>query len=157
MRTQSVAGSKSGWRRPRRPPDARLAAQKTARRGCDERLIILTNELGVIAAQDQNVTTRLLVVVMLVVSKPVDPIHFQRAVVFMQAGLDLDVMPLLLSYSLGVLDAVALPVFVIFQHIVVAIPPNISRDVRLSDAMRLGLLIILIPMLTFPTLPTSST
>jgi hypothetical protein len=91
-------------------------------------------------------------VAMLVVSKPVDPIHFQRAVVFMQAGLNLDVMPLMLSYRLGVLDAVALPIFVIFQYIVVPVPPNISRDVCLSDAMRLGLLIMLISVLILPIL-----
>jgi hypothetical protein len=58
--------------------------------------------------------------------KPLHPVNFQRAVVFMQSRLDRDVVPLMRSYCFRVLDAVSLLVFVILQHIVVAIFPNPS-------------------------------
>lgn len=44
----------------------------------------------------------------------------------MQSRLDRDVVPLMRSYCFRVLDAVSLLVFVILQHIVVAIFPNPS-------------------------------
>jgi hypothetical protein len=88
---------------------------------------------------------RLLVVVVFLISKPVHFIDFQRAIVFVQFSFDLDVMSLVLSYRLRVLDAVPLFVLVIFHHIIVAILPNISRDIGISHAMRrLGLLIMLV-------------
>jgi hypothetical protein len=62
---------------------------------------------------------------MFLISKPVYPIDFQRAIVFVQSRLDFDMMPLMLSYSLRVLDAVPLFIFIAFQYIIVAIPPNV--------------------------------
>jgi hypothetical protein len=66
-------------------------------------------------------------------------------IIFVQLRFDLDVMPLMLFYGFRVLDAVPLFIFIIFQYIVVAIFPDISRHIRLPDAVRrLGLLIMLI-------------
>ena len=86
-------------------------------------------------------------VVMFVISKAVDPVHLERAVVFMQASLDLDVMALMFPYRFGVLDAVSLLVLIIFQYVIVAIFANVSRDVRISDAMSLRLLIAVVLVL----------
>src|SRR5258708_31015246 len=82
---------------------------------------------------------------MLVISKPVDPVHFQRAIILMQSRLDFNVMPLMFSYRLAILNAVALSILVILQHIIISISADVSRNIRLSDPMRrLSLLVVLI-------------
>jgi hypothetical protein len=62
---------------------------------------------------------------MFLISKAVYPIDLQRAIVFVQSRLDFDMMPLMLSYRLRVLDAVPLFIFIVFQYVIVAIPPNV--------------------------------
>ncbi len=72
---------------------------------------------------------------MFVFWKSVHPIHFQRTIVFVQSRRNFYVMPLMLSYRFRVLDAVALFVLVVFQHIVVAVSANISAHIRLADTV----------------------
>src|ERR1700676_2875428 len=79
--------------------------------------------------------------------KPFFPVHFQRAVVFVHPCVNPHVMPLVLSYSFRILNAVPLFVLVIFQYVVVAVSSNIATHIRLSDAVRRSLLIVPIALL----------
>src|ERR1035437_6732534 len=77
----------------------------------------------------------LLMVVLVFLFKSFYLVHFQRAIVLVQARVGLDVMSLMLSYCFRVLDAVSLFVLVIFQHVVIAVFSNIARHIRLCDAV----------------------
>jgi hypothetical protein len=65
----------------------------------------------------------------------------------MQSRIDLNVMPLMLSYRFRVLHPVALFVPVIFHHIVVSVLPNIASYTCLSDAVGGCLLFVSIAIL----------
>ena len=77
----------------------------------------------------------LLVVAVLVVFKPSYFVHFQRAIVFVQSRVDLNMMPLMLSYRFRVLHPVARFVPFIFHHVIVAIFSNVASHGRLSNAV----------------------
>jgi hypothetical protein len=76
-----------------------------------------------------------LVVAVLVVLKPSYFVHFHRAIVFVQSRVDLNVMPLMLSYRFRVLHPVACFVPVILHHVIVAIFSNVAFHGRLSNAV----------------------
>jgi hypothetical protein len=94
-----------------------------------------------------NGTPNCFLVVALLVAKPFYLVHFQRAVVFVQSRIDLNMMSLMLSYRFRVLHPIARFVPVIFHYIVVAISSDIATHPRLSDAVRRSLLIVPIALL----------
>jgi hypothetical protein len=65
-------------------------------------------------------------VVAVLVVKPFYFVHFQRAIIFVQSRVDLNMMPLMLSYRFRVLHPVACFVPVIFHYVIVAIFSNIA-------------------------------
>lgn len=77
----------------------------------------------------------LLVIAVLVVVKPFYFVHFERTIVFVQSRVDLNMMPLMLSYHFRVLHPVVFFVPVIFQDVVVAIFSNVASHGRLSNAV----------------------
>jgi hypothetical protein len=79
-----------------------------------------------------------------VLAKPFYLIHFQRAIVFVQASLDLNVMTPVLSDRFRVLNAVALLVAVVFYDVVFAVFAHIAPNVGVADAVRGRLLVVVI-------------
>ena len=77
----------------------------------------------------------MLVVAVLVVVKPFYFVHFQRAIVFVQSRVNLNMMSLMLSYRFRVLHPVACLVPVIFHYVIVAIFSNVAFHGRLSNAV----------------------
>ena len=91
------------------------------------------------------------VLVMIALVRFREPFHaadFERAIIFVQSRIYLHVVSLVRSYCLGVLDAVALLVFIVLQNIVVPIFSNPSGGVRLRDAVVVGLCLLIMPVLT---------
>jgi hypothetical protein len=84
----------------------------------------------------------LLVVVVLFVVKPLYFAHFQRAIVFVQSGVDLNVMPLMFPDRFRVLHPVTSFVAVIFHYVIIPVFSDVAFHGRLSDAVRGCLLIV---------------
>jgi hypothetical protein len=84
---------------------------------------------------------------MFLVVKPFYFAYFERAIVFVQSRVDLNVMSLMLSYHFRVLYAVARFVFVLFHYVIIAIFSDVTGHARLSDAVRGCLLIVVILIL----------